>query len=257
MQNKEEYILARSPCFVAMRGSDASRSEGRLETMKLTISKEDYLKAIAEAESEEGSVIAATVARWLGVTAPAVALALRRLRRDSLVEVDRKGRITLTAAGREISNKLRIRHHLVERMLHQMLGLEWYKVHDEAERLEHSVSEDVERRLIEKLGPDGPCPHGNQINKSAIERRKLGLQPLWEAPAGSTVRVECMHERDRRLLEYFDGLGIRPRVQVKVLQRNYDGTLGISVGDKLTNLGEVAAKKVWVSRTTRVRIKFS
>ena len=62
--------------------------------MKLTISKEDYLKAIAEAHSEEGTVFAATIARWVGVSAPAVALALRRLRRDKLVEVDRKGRIT-------------------------------------------------------------------------------------------------------------------------------------------------------------------
>jgi DtxR family transcriptional regulator, iron-dependent repressor len=108
--------------------------------LKLTISKEDYLKAIAEAESEEGSVIAATIARWLGVTPPAVALALRRLRRDKLVEIDRKGRVSLTEAGRQISDKLRFRHHLVERMLLEMLGMEWYKVHDEAERLEHSIS---------------------------------------------------------------------------------------------------------------------
>jgi DtxR family Mn-dependent transcriptional regulator len=219
--------------------------------MKLTVSKEDYLKAVAEAESEEGSVISATVARWLGVTAPAVALALRRLRRDKLVEVDRKGRITLTAAGREISDRLRMRHHLVERMLHQMLGMEWYKVHDEAERLEHSISEDLEQRLIEKLGPHGPCPHGNQMDKSASERRKLGLEQLWDAPAGSSVMVECMHERDRKLLEYFDALGIRPRARLKVLSRNYDGTLSLRLGDKRTNLGEAAARKVWVSVRTK------
>src|SRR5208282_205070 len=126
--------------------------------MKLTVSKEDYLKAIAEAEPEEGAVIAATIARWLGVTRPAVGLALRRLRRDKLVKLDRKGRISLTRGGRKISDKLRMRHHLVERMLHEMLGVEWYKVHDEAERLEHAISEDVEQRLIAKLGADKPCP---------------------------------------------------------------------------------------------------
>src|ERR1700687_2912911 len=86
-------------------------------SMKLTVSKEDYLKAIAAAESEEGAAIAATIARWLGVSPPAVALALRRLRRDKLVQVDRKGRITLTATGRKISDKLRFRHHLIERLL--------------------------------------------------------------------------------------------------------------------------------------------
>jgi len=107
--------------------------------MKLTISKEDYLKAIAEAESEEEPVIAATIARWLKITPPAVALALRRLQRDKLVRVGGGGRISLTAAGRQISDRLRKRHYLIERMLTEMLGMEWYKVHDEAERLEHAV----------------------------------------------------------------------------------------------------------------------
>jgi DtxR family transcriptional regulator, Mn-dependent transcriptional regulator len=216
--------------------------------VRLTVSKEDYLKAIAEAESEEGSVIAATIARWLMVTPPAVALALRRLRRDKLVETDRKGQISLTKAGREISDKLRVRHHLVERMLHEMLGLEWYKVHEEAERLEHSISEDVERRLVEILGSHRACPHGNQINKSGIERRKLGLQPLWEAPPGSSVKVESMYERDRKLLEYFDKLGIRPGVDLKVVSRNYDGTITLRSKEVTTNLGEAAARKVWVSK---------
>ncbi len=219
--------------------------------MKLTISKEDYLKAIAEVHSEEGTVLAATVARWLSVSAPAVALALRRLRRDKLVEVDRKGRISLTASGKRVTDKLRLRHHLVERMLHEMLGVEWYKVHDEAERLEHAISDDVERRLIDKLGADKPCPHGNQINKSPDERRKSGLQLLWEAPPASVVRVESVDERDSKLLEYFDGLGIRPGAQVKVVSANYDGTLGLDLNDKHTNLAEAAARKVWVSATTK------
>jgi DtxR family Mn-dependent transcriptional regulator len=215
--------------------------------MELTISKEDYLKAIAEGEAEEGAVIAATIARWLDVSAPAVALALRRLRRDKLATVDRKGRVSLTAAGRRITDKLRIRHHLVERMLYEMLGIEWYKVHEEAERLEHAISEDVERRLIALLGPSGRCPHGSQINKSAPELRKEGLQLLWEAPPGARVKVDSMHERDRKLLEYFDGLGIRPGVPLKVLDRNYDGTLSLRLGKKPIILGETAARRVWVS----------
>jgi len=216
--------------------------------LKLTISKEDYLKAIAEAESEEGTVIAATIARWLGVTPPAVALALRRLRRDKLVEIDRKGGISLTQRGREISDKLRFRHHLVERMLLEILGMEWYKVHDEAERLEHSISEDVERKLVEKLGPNGPCPHGNQINKSSAERRKLGLQQLWEATPRIPLQVDSMYERDRKLLEYFDRLGIRPGVALEVLSRNYDDTLTLCLKNRSIHLGEAAARRVWVSK---------
>jgi DtxR family Mn-dependent transcriptional regulator len=215
--------------------------------MELTISKEDYLKAIAEAEAEEGAVIAATIARWLHVSAPAVALALRRLRRDKLVTVNPEGRIRLTAAGRGIADKLRLRHHLVERMLYELLGIEWYKVHEEAERLEHAISEDVERKLIAMLGASGPCPHGNLIDKSAAESRKMGLQLLWEVAPGTLARVDSMHERDRKLLEYFDGLGIHPGVQVKVLKQNYDGTLSLQLRNKPIILGEAAARKVWVS----------
>jgi DtxR family Mn-dependent transcriptional regulator len=215
--------------------------------VKLTISKEDYLKAIAEAESEEGGVIAATVARWLRVSRPAVALALRRLRGDKLVKVDRRGRISLTQPGREITDQLRFRHHLVERMLHELLGMEWYKVHEEAERLEHSISDDLERKLIERLGPNGSCPHGNQINKSAAERRKRGLQQLWEAAPGSSVRIDSMDERDQKLLEYFDRLGIRPGVALKVQSRNYDRTLTLFLRKTSLNLGESAARKLWVA----------
>jgi DtxR family transcriptional regulator, iron-dependent repressor len=219
--------------------------------VKLTISKEDYLKAIAEAESEGEPVIAATIARWLGITPPAVALALRRLRRDELIKVAKDGRISLTAVGRRISDRVRRRHHLIERMLTEMLGMEWYQVHDEAERLEHAVSDDMERKLIEKLGAEGLCPHGNQINKSAAERRKLGLRQLWEAAPGSSAKVDSMHERDRQLLEYFERLGIRPGVLVKVVSRNYDGTLTLHLGKKAVNLGEAAARRVWVSRMAR------
>jgi DtxR family Mn-dependent transcriptional regulator len=214
--------------------------------MKLTISKEDYLKAIAEAESEDDPVIAATIARWLKITPPAVALALRRLERDKLVRIGGGGRISLTAAGRQISDRLRKRHRLIERMLTEMLGMEWYKVHDEAERLEHAVSDDLESKLIQKLGEEGPCPHGNEINTGAAQRRKAGLVLLAEVPAGARVKVVGMYERDRSLLEYLDGLGLRPDSQVQVLSRNYDDTMTLDTRVKRAHLGQAAAKRVWV-----------
>ncbi len=214
--------------------------------MKLTISKEDYLKAIAEAESEEEPVIAATIARWLHVTPPAVALAVRRLLRDKLIRIGAGGRIGLTNAGRHISDRLRNRHHLIERMLTEMLGMEWYKVHDEAERLEHAVSDDFEKKLIENLGSEGPCPHGNQINKSAAQRRKLGQMLLAEVPPGKWVKVVSTYERVRPLLEYLDGLGVRPGTRVRVVSRNYDDTMTLALREKEVHLGHDAAKKVWV-----------
>jgi DtxR family Mn-dependent transcriptional regulator len=214
--------------------------------MKLTISKEDYLKAIAEAENEEEPVIAATIARWLKITPPAVALALRRLERDKLIRVGGSGRISLTGAGRQISDRLLRRHRLIERMLTEMLGMEWYKVHDEAERLEHAVSDDLERKLIQKLGEEGSCPHGIEINTGAAQRRKAGLVLLAEVPAGTRVKVVAIYERDRALLEYLDGLGIRPGSQAQVLSRNYDETMVLDLGARQVHLGQAAAKRVWV-----------
>jgi DtxR family Mn-dependent transcriptional regulator len=214
--------------------------------MKLTISKEDYLKAIAEAETEEELVIAATIARWLKITPPAVALALRRLERDKLIRIGVRGRIALTRAGRQMSDRVRKRHYLIERMLTEMLGMEWYKVHDEAERLEHAVSDDLERKLIQKLGEEGPCPHGSEINVGAAQRRKSGLRLLAEVPAGTRVKVVGMYERDRSLLEYLDGLGLRPGSRVQLLSRNYDETMTLELGVRRVHLGQAAARRVWV-----------
>ncbi len=127
----------------------------------ITVSKEDYLKAILVAEGEGETVISATLAHWLNVSPPAVTMAVRRLKKDGLVRVSTDGRVRLTAAGLKIARKLTERHHLIERMLCEMFGMEWYQVHDEAERLEHAVSPAFEAKLVAKLGRGRPCPHGN------------------------------------------------------------------------------------------------
>jgi DtxR family Mn-dependent transcriptional regulator len=216
--------------------------------VRITISKENYLKAIAEAESEGESVIAATLVRWLGVSAPAVTMAIRRLKRDGLIRVSANGVIALTRAGREIANRVLNRHHLIERMLTEIFGMEWYKVHDEAEQLEHAVSADFERKLAEKLGAGEACPHGNRVGMDRPrDRRERGWTPLDELTSGQTGQIQSVFERDRELLEYLDGLGIRPGVRVRVRARNYDQTLTLGVNGKSVHLGRAAAARVWVT----------
>ena len=219
--------------------------------MKITISKENYLKAIAEAESQGESVKAATLARWVNVSAPAVTMAIKRLKRDGLIRVGEEGHITLTSAGREIANRILNRHHLIERMLAEIFGMEWYKVHDEAEQLEHAVSGDFERRLIEKLGTGEACPHGNLVGMDTPEnRRQRGLKTLDESLSGQTVAVVSVYERDRLLMEYLEGLGVRPGATVSVEARNYDDTLTLRVDGKSVPLGQTAAQKVWVKASS-------
>jgi len=218
-----------------------------LRRVRITVSKENYLKAILEAEAEGEMVIAATLARWLGVSAPAAGMAVRRLQRDGLILVRKSGEIVLTPTGREIAVRLFARHQLIERMLAEIFGMEWFRVHDEAEQLEHAVSEDFERLLVEKLGPAGRSPLGGRTGLiSAQERRRRGWRLLAEVGAETWVEVQMILDRDRALLEYLDRLEIRPGVAIEVAARNVDQTITLRVGSEPVQLGLTAAGKIWV-----------
>jgi len=215
----------------------------------ITVSKEDYLKAILEAEGEGETVISATLAHWLNVSPPAVTMAVRRLKKDGLVGVNTDGRVRLTAAGRRIARKLTERHHLIERMLTEIFGMEWYQVHEEAERLEHAVSPAFEAKLVAKLGRGKPCPHGNLSEmEGPASRRERGLELLSDAEPGRSYVVSGIYERDRNLLEFLEARGIRPGAKLSVVERNYDKTLSIRTGTRGVVLGRAAAEKIWVSR---------
>ena len=220
----------------------------------ITVSKEDYLKAILEAESDGETVISATLAHWLRVSPPAVTMALRRLKKDGYVRVQVDGNVRLTAAGRKIARRLTQRHHLIERMLSEIFGMEWYKVHDEAERLEHAVSPDFEAKLAARLGRGGACPHGNLSEmESPASRRERGLQLLSEAEPGKNYVVAGIYERDRKLLEFLETRAIRPGAKLRVAGKNYDQTVSMSTDAGDVSLGGTAADRVWVTSESRVR----
>src|SRR5258708_14047003 len=127
-------------------------------------------------------------------------MAVRRLKKDGLVRVQSDGHLRLTAAGRKIARKLTLRHHLIERMLTELFGMEWWKVHDEAERLEHAVSPDFEARLLAKLGKSGACPHGNLSEiESPASLRRPGLPLLADSAPGALYSATCPHSRLLRL----------------------------------------------------------
>jgi len=218
-------------------------------TESITVSKEDYLKAILEAESEGHNVIPATLAHWLSVSAPAVTMALKRLKRDGFVDVKEDGIVRLTASGKETAYRTALRHHLIERMLSEVFGMEWYEIHAEAERLEHAVSPAFEARLIEKLGEQGTCPHGNTVlPESPAQRRERGLIPLSEGEESVDYTVTSLYERDPRLLLFLHQQGISPGAEVRLLTKNYDQTVAIKTPAGPATLGHPAAERVWVKR---------
>jgi len=215
----------------------------------ITVSKEDYLKAILAAESEGETVISATLAHWLSVSPPAVTMALRRLKKDGLVRVQSDGHVGLTPAGRKIAHKLTLRHHLIERMLSEIFGMEWYRVHDEAERLEHAVSPDFEARLLAKLGRGGACPHGNLSElESPGSRRSRGLVLLAHAEAGKNYVVSGIYERDGICSNFSRAEAFAPGRECMSRDGNYDQTPDPRYRRRHGCAWPLsAAEKVWVS----------
>jgi DtxR family Mn-dependent transcriptional regulator len=215
----------------------------------ITVSKEDYLKAILEAESEGLHVIPATLAHWLSVSAPAVTMALKRLKRDGFVQVKADGIVRLTASGKETAYRTALRHHLIERMLSEVFGMEWYEIHAEAERLEHAVSPAFEARLIDKLGEEGTCPHGNTVlPESPVQRRKRGLIQLSEGAENTEYLITSFYERDPKLLVFLYQSGINPNTRVRLLTKNYDQTVAVETPLGTITLGRPAAEKIWMKK---------
>jgi DtxR family Mn-dependent transcriptional regulator len=211
------------------------------------VSKENYLKAILEAEAEGHEVIPAMLAHWLEVSAPAVTMALKRLKRDGLVETGSDGIVRLTPTGRETAYRTALRHHLIERMLSEIFGMEWHEIHEEAERLEHAVSPAFEAKLKERLGEGGACPHGNAVlPENPAERKRRGEVPLSEAAAGRRYTVTSLHERDPKLLLFLHQAGIGPGKALIVTSQNYDQTVSIELPTGKCILGRPAAEAVWL-----------
>lgn len=210
-------------------------------------SKEDYLKAILEAECEGHQVIPALLAHWLEVSAPAVTMALKRLKRDGYVEVGADGIVRLTGTGRETAYNTALRHHLIERMLSEIFAMDWHQIHQEAERLEHAVSPAFEAKLKEKLGADGACPHGNQVlPENPAKRRERGEVRLSEAAPEHDYQVASLQERDPQLLLFLHSAGIEPGQRLRVSRHNYDQTVSIEFDKGSIVLGAPAAEAIWL-----------
>jgi DtxR family transcriptional regulator, Mn-dependent transcriptional regulator len=219
-----------------------------LRREKTSVSQEDYLKAIWEMLEEDHTPISARLAEELNVTPPAVTAALKRMTRDGHVRVDREGRIDLTRKGRQVAERLALRHQLAEVLLTDVIGLSWDKAHDEAEKLEHGISPEVESLLLKKFGDKKNCPHGVPMRGGIAELWRQGAVLLSDLRAEERGEILCVYEKDAQFLEFLEKLALRPATQVEVKKREYDETMTLRAGGKTMHLGKPATSRIWVRR---------
>ena len=196
-------------------------------------------------ESEQ-TPISARLAEELGVTPPAVTAALKRMTRDNLVRVERSGRIDLTSKGRQVAERMALRHQLAEMLLTDVIGLSWAKAHDEAERLEHAISPEVEALLLKRFSGKKSCPHGVPIRGGIAQLRKQGVVPLSDLQSRDEAQIVCVYEKDEKFLEFLDGLRLRPGAVVNVQRKEYDETMTLRAAGRTIHLGKPATTRIWV-----------
>lgn len=217
---------------------------------------QDYLKAIYSAVEWGGSAMSVSaLATRMGVSASTASETVRRLADEGLVHHERYGAITLTGSGRQAALAMVRRHRLIETLLVEHLGYEWDEVHDEAEVLEHAVSDLLVARVDRLLGYPVRDPHGDPIPTAAGEVSVPAGQPLADVPAGAGGVVVRISDAEPQVLRHLADVGVRLDAHVTVVEaRPYVGTTLFTVtqpgeieGDAV-ELGDPAVVAVWVTR---------
>src|SRR5262249_62122908 len=148
---------------------------------------EEYLETILSIEEEGIVPMRARLVERLGLSAAAVSETVARLEDQGYVELERDRRLRLTDKGRGLATTVERRHRLAERVLVDVIGLEWEKVHAEAARWEHAISADVEEKLVQLLGDPATCPHGNPIPGTHNVAPGGKMIPLAQTEPGAVV----------------------------------------------------------------------
>jgi len=212
---------------------------------------EEYLETIIELEEAGIPAMRARLVERLGVSAPAVSEMVARLEKDGYVRLDKNRLIQLTEPGREFATAVMRRHRLAERLLTDVLGMPWWQVHEEACRLEHAISEELETYLVAFLGDPNSCPHGNPIPGARVAAPVYPLMPLSEVAHGGRAVLRRIDEELESQLEpmkhLFDS-GFEPGTEVAVsvlddgrVRLEADGGTPFEVPDKVANFLYVSA----------------
>jgi DtxR family Mn-dependent transcriptional regulator len=206
---------------------------------------EEYLQAIYTLADEGGHVVSARLAEFLGFSAPAVSEMVHRLERDGLVSLDSHKEVHLTKTGKAQADSVVRRHRLAERFLVEVLGFEWWKTHEEAERLEHAMSPEMEARIVRVLGDPQTCPHGNPM-PGVTAKPTRPLDALARGERAAVERIPDQFEHEVGFLEYLDSQGVKPGVVIELVERG-PTLLKVSVDGVIRSLRPDCGQKVWMA----------
>jgi DtxR family transcriptional regulator, Mn-dependent transcriptional regulator len=219
------------------------------ETRSPSSSVGDYLKAVWElAVEEEGAASTKSVARRLSVSPASVTNMFARLQEMGLVRYERYRGATLTERGRKEALRLVRRHRLIETFLLEHLGYDWQEVHDEAERLEHAVSDGFTWRLAELLGHPDHDPHGDPIPSAEGTLEVDDSFALSLAVAGQRLRISKVRDEDAAMLDYLGERNLVPGRWLSIREvRALDGVVVVEDEEaEVYALGEPLARSIFV-----------
>jgi DtxR family Mn-dependent transcriptional regulator len=218
----------------------------------LTISIQDYLKNIYELTENGESASTNALAKKLNISAPSVTGMVQKLAsaKPALVEYQKHQGVTLTKEGKRAALEV-IRHHrLLEAWLVQTLGYSWDEVHEEAERLEHVISEDFESRIAAAMGHPIRDPHGEPIPTADLKMPLDDLTPLSALRPKQKAIIKRVKASEPELLRYLNGLGLVPGAQIEVKDYSpFDHNLTIKAGRKSFVLGMNITSKVYIEES--------
>ena len=222
------------------------------EPNELTPVAQDYLKVIWNAQEWSlEKVSTKMLAEKLGVSASTASESIRKLAEQGLVDHEKYGAVTLTESGRRAALAMVRRHRLLEAFLVKELGYSWDEVHDEAEVLEHAVSDRLVARIDAKLGFPQRDPHGDPIPGSDGQVPTPPARQLWSCADGESGVVARISDKDPEMLRYFDSIGINLDSRLQVLtRREFAGMISVAVesadGPTTVDLGSPAAQAIWM-----------
>jgi DtxR family Mn-dependent transcriptional regulator len=191
---------------------------------------EDYLKAIYQLDGDK--VRTSEIAEHLGVEQPTVTNTLEKLDERGLVEREKYKGVELTEEGRTVAVEVVRHHRLLEAYLAEALDYDWTEVHDEAERLEHHISEEFEERVAAALNDPERDPHGAPIPDEDLSPPDKSGETLDEHAEGDGVVVESVKDDDAEVLRYLDEHGVVPGAEVEIVEVAPFGMVTVRVGDK-------------------------